>query len=233
MEDLMHIPDGFLNNNLAGSMLAGAVCMLGYCFGKVLKTVSVLSKNLATTCENISIKQNTLSFCKHTTETFQKLMSIAIWIFAFQMFNVPIESATSAHLIGGVFAAILAGPFAGFIIMSSVLIIQALFFSDGGLLALGANIFNMALIGSFLSYYIYKATEKINYTLAVFVACFFSVMCASLSCLVELEFSNTVRFSKALKDMTTMHSIVSFLETIITLGLVRLFKNLNRENINE
>jgi cobalt/nickel transport system permease protein len=225
----MHIPDGFLNDNLAGGMLVGVSCMFGYCFGKVLKTVSVLSKNLATTCGNISIKQNTLSLSKSTTKVFQKLMLIAIWIFAFQMFNITIDSATSVHLIGGVFAIILAGPFAGFIIMSSVLIVQALFFSDGGLLALGANIFNMALVGSFLSYYVYKATKKVNYTLAVFVACFFSVMCASLSCLAELGFSNTIRFSKAFKDLVAMHLVVSFLETLITLALVKLFKNLRGE----
>ncbi|MDR2399597.1 MAG: energy-coupling factor ABC transporter permease [Endomicrobium sp.] len=228
----MHIQDGFLNNNLAGSMFAGAVCMFGYCFGKMLKTVSVVSENLVTNHGNTPIKQNIVFLSKKSKQNFQELALIATWIFAFQMFNVPIQSATSAHIIGGVFAAILAGPFAGFIIMSSVLIVQALFFSDGGLLALGANIFNMALVGSFISYYIYKNIKKTNYVLAVFTACFFSVMGASLSCLAELAFSNTIIFSKAFKDMTTMHLIVSLLESIITLILIKLFKNLNGD-INE
>jgi cobalt/nickel transport system permease protein len=228
----MHIQDGFLNNNLAGSMLAGAVCMLGYCFGKVLKTVPVLSENLVTNYENTPIKQNIVAVSKKSKQNFQKLALIATWIFAFQMFNVPIQSATSAHIIGGVFAVILAGPFAGFIIMSSVLIVQALFFSDGGVLALGANIFNMALVGSFVSYYVYKTIKKSSYVLAVFTACFFSIMGASLSCLAELGFSNTITFSKAFKDMTTMHLIVSVVESIMTLMLIKLFKNLNGD-INE
>ena len=149
-----------------------------------------------------------------------------MWVFAFQMFNIPIQSVTSAHLIGGVFAAVLAGHLEGFVIMSSVLIIQALFFSDGGILALGANIFNMAFVGSFLSYYIYKTFLNKNYYLAVFVACLFSVLTASLSCLIELSISGTVPFLTAFKDMMSMHLIVALLETGITLVLLKIFKNL-------
>ncbi|MDR2066856.1 MAG: energy-coupling factor ABC transporter permease [Endomicrobium sp.] len=225
----MHIPDGFLNNNLAGGMLAGAVCMLGYCFEKVLKTIPVSSEILATNCGNATVKQNNLLLSKNSRQTFLNLAFISAWIFAFQMFNVPIQSATSAHFIGGVFAAILVGPFFGFIIMSSVLTVQALFFSDGGLLALGANIFNMALVGCFFSYYVYNFIKKFNNVIAIFTACFFSVMCASISCLVELSLSNTIIFSQAAKYMLTIHLIVSFLEAIITLVSLKIFNG----DINE
>ncbi|MDR0618093.1 MAG: energy-coupling factor ABC transporter permease [Endomicrobium sp.] len=225
----MHIPDGFLNNNLAGGMLTGSVCMLGYCFGKVLKAIPVSSQILATNCGNTTLKQDSLLLSKNSRQTFLNLAFIGSWIFAFQMFNVPIQSATSAHFIGGVFAAILVGPFFGFIIMSSVLTVQALFFSDGGLLALGANIFNMALVGCFLSYYVYKFIKKFNYVLATFIACLFSVMCASILCLTELSLSNNIIFSQVAKYMLNIHLGVSFLEAIITLVSVKVFNG----DINE
>jgi len=220
----MHIPDGFLNNNLATGLIAGALGLLGYCFNRVLKAVTVLVGALAG--NNGKATSAVLGFSKNAGRYFQKMAIIAIWVFAFQMFNIPIQSATSAHLIGGVFAAVLVGPFAGLIVISSVLIIQCFFFADGGLLAIGANIVNMAFIGSFLSYYIYKAFLKSNYYFAVCAACFFSVMAAAFACIVELGISGTVSFSNALSDMMKMHLIFAVLESVLTLALLKLFKNI-------
>jgi cobalt/nickel transport system permease protein len=156
-----------------------------------------------------------------------KLAIIAIWVFAAQMFNITVASATSVHLIGGVFAAVLAGPFAGFLVISSVLIVQSAFFADGGFLALGANIFNMAFIGSFLSYYVYKAAlgrHQSRYYFAVAAACFFSVLTAALFCLLELGLSGAVSFAQAFKDMMSLHFLFAVVETLITLILLKLFK---------
>jgi cobalt/nickel transport system permease protein len=76
------------------------------------------------------------------------LMGImSAFIFAAQMINFPVVGGTSGHLLGGVLAAVLLGPYAGAVVLTCVLIFQCLVFQDGGLLALGANIFNMALIG--------------------------------------------------------------------------------------
>jgi len=83
------------------------------------------------------------------------------WIFAAQMFNFPINKGTSGHLIGGVFASVLLGPLEGVVVIAVVLIVQSLFFADGGIMALGANITNMAIFGSFVSYYIYAGLKKI------------------------------------------------------------------------
>jgi cobalt/nickel transport system permease protein len=223
----MHIPAGFLNNNLAGGLLAGTTAMLGYCLSKILKAVTVTSDVLANNVSGTNIGSQSLGFSENTGKYFQRLALIALWVFAFQMFNIPVKSATSAHLLGGVFAAILSGPFAGFTIMSFVLIIQSLFFSDGGLLALGANILNMAFIGSFLSYYVYKAFSTKSSYLGVFVACFFSVMTASLACLTELGLSGSIIFSTAFKDMMSMHLGVACLETLITLVLLKVFRSIN------
>ncbi|MDR3049538.1 MAG: energy-coupling factor ABC transporter permease [Elusimicrobiota bacterium] len=221
----MHIPDGFLNSNLASGLLAGAVGILGYCFSKVLKAVTVLVGVLAGN-NGQKIAGGHLAFTKSAKQYFQKLAIIAIWIFAFQMFNIPIQSSTSAHLIGGVFAAVLVGPFAGVLVISSVLIVQSFFFGDGGILALGANILNMAFVGSFLSYYIYKALKEKNCYLAVCAACFFSVMMAALFCLFELSMSGKISFMGAFSDMMRLHLVFAVLESAITIVLLKVFYNI-------
>jgi cobalt/nickel transport system permease protein len=166
----------------------------------------------------------TMSLSQGAGKYFSRLAIIAIWIFAAQMFNITVASATSVHLIGGVFAAVLVGPFAGFLVMSSVLIVQSLFFADGGFLALGANIINMAFIASFLSYFVYKGLLQKNYYLAIAAACFFSVLAATFAALTELWLSGTVSFSAAFKDMMSLHIIFAAIETVITLLLLKLFK---------
>lgn len=80
----------------------------------------------------------------------------AAFSFTIMMFNVPIPNGTTAHAIGGALLAVILGPWAAMISVSIALIIQALFFGDGGILALGANIFNMAVVMPFVSYAIYQ-----------------------------------------------------------------------------
>ncbi|MDR0977430.1 MAG: energy-coupling factor ABC transporter permease [Endomicrobium sp.] len=223
----MHIPDGFLSNNLAGGLLTGAIGMLVYCFSQILKTIPVLEESEVCSTNSRQINLQPAEFSKYISKYFYKLGLISIWVFAFQMFNIPIKSATSAHLLGGVFACVLSGPYAGFIIMSLILTIQALLFSDGGLLSLGANILNMAFIGSFLSYYVYKFFSKKNYYLGIFAASFFSVMTASSACLIELGLSGSISFSTAFKNMMSIHAAAACLETLMTIILLRIFKTIN------
>jgi cobalt/nickel transport system permease protein len=222
----MNFPDGFLNSSLSGGLLAGALGMFGFCLSRVLQTATAFANIPAGNNSDISNRVCTSGLSNNTDKYFQKLTITALWVFAFQMFNVPIQSATSAHPIGGVFAAVLAGPFAGFLIISSVLTVQSLFFADGGILSLGANIFNMAFVGSFLSYYIYKALSEKNCHLAILAACFFSVLTAALSCLIELSISEAVSFTTAFRYIMSLHLIVALLETVITMVLLKAFKNL-------
>ena len=83
-------------------------------------------------------------------------------IFALQMINFTIPGGTSGHLLGGALAAIILGPHAGAIVISVVLIVQALVFMDGGIVALGSNIFNMAVVGVYGSFLIYWLLCKIS-----------------------------------------------------------------------
>jgi len=146
---------------------------------------------------------------------------MSAFIFAAQMLNFPVAGGTSGHLLGGVLAAILLGPFSGAIVISVVLIAQCLIFQDGGLTALGANILNMAIIGTMGGYFIYSlirnaVKSKSGIMIATFVAAWLSVVIASIACAIELAISGTVPISKALPAMAGIHAIIGIGEGIIT-----------------
>ena len=86
---------------------------------------------------------------------------MAAFIFAAQMINFPVLGGTSGHMLGAVLAAVLLGPWAATLVMSSVIAVQALLFQDGGLLAMGANIVNMGLIGTIGGYAIYRTVARL------------------------------------------------------------------------
>src|SRR5690606_27777706 len=81
---------------------------------------------------------------------------MAAFIFAGQMFNFAIPGGTSGHLLGGVLAAVLLGPWAGTVVMACVVAVQALVFQDGGLVVLGVNIFNMGIVGTLGGFWLYR-----------------------------------------------------------------------------
>jgi cobalt/nickel transport system permease protein len=81
---------------------------------------------------------------------------VAAFVFAAQMVNFPVVSGTSGHLLGGVLAAILVGPWLGSLVLTVVLVVQGVFFADGGLSALGLNVFNMAIVGTLGGYLVYR-----------------------------------------------------------------------------
>src|ERR1700704_4490851 len=84
----------------------------------------------------------------------------AAYCFLVMMFNVPIPDGTTAHAVGGVLVAVLLGPWAAVVAVSVALLIQAFFFGDGGVLAYGANCFNMAVVMPFVGYAVYKLTAR-------------------------------------------------------------------------
>jgi cobalt/nickel transport system permease protein len=86
---------------------------------------------------------------------------VAAFVFAAQMVNFPVASGTSGHLIGGVLAAVLVGPWLGSVVLTVVLLVQGIFFADGGLSAIGLNVFNMAIIGALGGYAIYLGLRRL------------------------------------------------------------------------
>jgi len=190
----MHIPDGFLSAPVLATSWAGSLFGIGY----ALKKARELLKD----------------------KTVPLMGVMAAFIFAAQMLNFPVLGGTSGHLIGGVLAAVTLGPFCGAIVLSLVLIVQCLIFQDGGLTALGANIFNMALIGTIGSYYIYvflKVTLfKKNMLPAVFIASWLSVVFAALFCAFELAFSGVSPLKIVLPAMVFVHIFIGIGEAFIT-----------------
>ena len=97
---------------------------------------------------------------KMTARNVPLIALIAAFSFIIMMFNIPIPGGTTAHAVGGALAAIIMGPEIATMAVSIALVIQAFFFGDGGILALGANCFNMAVVLPYVSYAIYQALSK-------------------------------------------------------------------------
>jgi cobalt/nickel transport system permease protein len=133
-------------------------------------------------------------------------------------------------------AVILLGPWSAIIIMSLVLIAQCLIFQDGGLLALGANIFNMAIVASLSAYLIYRVAARItgvgrySTLIAGFTAAWVSVLLASAACSAELAFSGTAPLGTILPAMTGVHALIGIGEGLATVAVLSLIRSV-RGNI--
>lgn len=149
---------------------------------------------------------------------------MSAFIFVAQMINFPIMGGTSGHLFGGVMASVLLGPYAGATVLASVLIFQCLVFQDGGLLALGANILNMALAGTLGGYAIYRlfmsvlGSEK-GFLAACAIASWCSVIIAAFFCALELAISGTSPVGIVIPAMVGVHMIIGIGEAVITVAV--------------
>jgi cobalt/nickel transport system permease protein len=151
----------------------------------------------------------------------------AAFIFAAQMINFPIPGGTSGHLLGGTLAGALLGPWAGSLVMAVVFIVQGVVFQDGGITAMGANIFNMGLIGTFGGYYLLRAVrnaigrDKLSgMVTGTAVAAWVSVVVASTFCAFELAISGTVPLNVALAAMVGWHILIGLGEALITVATI-------------
>lgn len=154
---------------------------------------------------------------------------VTAFVFAAQMINFPVLPGMSGHLLGGVLAAVLVGPWTGFLVIAIVLIIQGLLFADGGLTALGLNIVNMALIGAVGGYAAYRVLFRITGSRSdrvpavAAVAAFISVPLAALGFVVEFALGGTAEslsLGAILIAMTTTHLLIGVGEGAITFFVV-------------
>jgi ABC-type Co2+ transport system permease subunit len=128
----------------------------------------------------------------------------AAFIFAAQMLNFPIAGGTSGHFLGAVFSSVLLGPWASLIIMTIVLIVQCLGFADGGLTAIGSNIFNMGIVGSlggysifFILYTLFQKSRK-GFFIALAISSWLSIVMGASAAAIELAISGTSPLKVAL-----------------------------------
>jgi cobalt/nickel transport system permease protein len=150
----------------------------------------------------------------------------AAFVFAAQMLNFPVAGGTSGHLVGGVLTAVLLGPSAAVLVLTCVLLVQCLLFADGGLLSLGANVFNMAIVsvcGGTLIFRGLKRLLRMEETRATVFAATFAAwsgtVLASLSCAGQLALAGTVPWALAFPAMTNVHLLIGIGEGAAT-GLV-------------
>lgn len=195
----MHIPDGFLSVAVWASLWVVAILIL---------VVAVWRTNKKLGDRHIPL-----------------LGVLAAFIFAAQMLNVPVAGGTSGHMLGGVLIAVFVGPLAGSIVMGSIFGVQAVFFQDGGITTMGANIINMGLIGTILGYFIYQSVKKAvkgdrGMIIGAGVAAWIAVVLASAACAFELAASGTSPLGIALPAMVGIHAIIGIVEAAITIAVI-------------
>jgi cobalt/nickel transport system permease protein len=158
-----------------------------------------------------------------------RFAAVSAFIFAVQMMNFPISGGTSGHLLGGVLAsAVLGVPF-GVLALALVVTIQALVFADGGLTVLGANIFNMAVLGAGLGGLLrLELLEKLpggesRVWIATGLASWVSVMLAALACGLELALAGVLPLTQVVPAMLGVHTPIGVGEALVTCAALALF----------
>ena len=201
----MHIPDGFLSIPVsAGSALLS--------FGGLALAIHKVQKKFQ--------------------ERLVPLMGVlAAFIFAAQMFNFPVAGGTSGHLLGGVLTAVIVGPWAASVVLTCVLIVQCLLFQDGGLIALGANILNMSVIGTWCGWAVYSLLRRLSPAVAIFLGAWFSVVVSASACALEIGLSGTAQLFTVFYTMAGIHAIIGAGEGVITLLVISFLKRVKPEMI--
>ncbi len=195
----MHIPDGFLTNRIAVAFdaISGAGVLL-----------SARRMKLDASARAVPM-----------------MGVLAAFVFAAQMLNFPVLGGTSGHLVGGALLAILLGPVPAVLTMATVIIAQALFLQDGGLIALGANIFNIGGVTAFSGYAVFRLLWKDagggrRLAVAAFAAGWISMMLSAGGCAVELAVSGAIPLRLGLPAMAGYHALIGIAEGGLTAGVL-------------
>jgi cobalt/nickel transport system permease protein len=208
--------DALLSPAVGGAMWAGSLGTLIYCARKLKEKMD---------------------------EKMIPLMGVlGAFIFAGQMINFTIPvTGSSGHIGGGMILTILLGPYAAFLVIASVLVIQALFFADGGLLALGANIWNMGIYPAFIAYpLIYKTIVKKNasnraITIASVLSVVIGLQLGALSVVLETKSSGITELPLGtfLLLMQPIHLVIGLIEGFITAGIVIYVRSLRPDIVDD
>ncbi|MDQ3552959.1 MAG: energy-coupling factor ABC transporter permease [Chloroflexota bacterium] len=193
----LHTPDGFLSPVVALAMWAVTAVIVAIAIRETNRTLD---------------------------ERAIPLMGVtAAFIFAGQMVNFPVAPGTSGHLLGGVLAAVLLGPWAGTLVMTAVVTVQALLFQDGGLVVLGANIFIMGIVGTLGAYAAYRLLaglfggESRGRIPAAAFAAWLAVMGGALSIGLMLLVSNATTL-ETMGVILGVHALIGIGEAAITVA---------------
>lgn len=198
----MHIPDGFIDIPTSASV--GLLAVAG---------TAVALKKARTELDDRTAPLAGLT---------------AVFIFAVQMLNFPVAAGTSGHLLGGALATVLVGPWTACLAVTVVLGVQALLFADGGLTALGLNVFNLSMVAVLASYLVFVAAKKIlpktrgSVPLAAAIAAFVSVPVSASSFALQYAIggTGTAPASTVFAAMFSTHVLIGIGEALITMVTV-------------
>jgi cobalt/nickel transport system permease protein len=200
----MHIPDGFLSTPVWASL--GAVS---------LPTIGVLARKAQ---------------ANHEHSRAPLLGVMGAFVFAAQMVNFPVAGGASSHLLGGALLACSLGPAAGVIVMTAVLAIQAFVFQDGGILALGANIFNLAIAGVLTAYVPYHFWGSGQHRrVAVFAGAVLSVLVSAALAMSQILLSGVPVTQPLLQLSAGLFALSAVAEGIITVAVLGAIERINPE----
>lgn len=197
----MHLPDGLLDGRT--SLLCGGLALAGVAYAARRARLELADRTVPLT--------GVMGAC----------------IFAAQMVNFPVGVGVSGHLAGGTLAALVLGPWAAVLTLSVVLLVQCLLFCDGGVLALGANTLNLALIAPLGSWLVFSLLRPVlksprGYVVAAAVAAWAGLFVAACACAAELSLSGILPWTVSLPAMSVTHSVIGLGEGLIT-GLTAAF----------
>lgn len=194
----LHAPDGFVNVPIAVAMWVVTAAIVAYAVRRTNRELDERAVPL--------------------------LGVMAAFIFAAQMFNFPVVGGTSGHLLGGVLAAVLLGPWAGTLVMTAVVAVQALLFQDGGLIIMGANVFNMGIVGTLGGYALYRGLCRVlggedrGRLPAAGIAAWASVVVGAVAMALQLGASGVVPIQVTLPAMVGVHVLIGIGEALITMA---------------
>ncbi|MFM9096480.1 MAG: energy-coupling factor ABC transporter permease [Actinomycetes bacterium] len=194
----MHIPDGFIDLPTSIVFTAVSTAAVGVALKKAKNELSEKTAPLAGLT--------------------------AVFIFAVQMLNFPVAAGTSGHLLGGALAAVLVGPWVATLALTIVLLLQALLFADGGLTALGLNVFNISILAVWIAYFIFITLKKIlpktktSLIASSAIAALISVPVSAFGFWVQYAIGGNATFplETVLTAMISTHILIGIGEAIIT-----------------
>jgi cobalt/nickel transport system permease protein len=200
----MHIPDGVLNLPILIILWVITVLVMIIGFSKVGK---IFEK-------------------EESDKSIPYIGVLAAVIFAFQFVNYPIPGGTSGHLVGGTLVAVILGPWASVIVLFLILVVQSLF-GDGGITALGANAFNMGIIGGIIGFYIVMGIvrllnntsikKEMKVTIATAIGSYIAIILAAFLCGIEISFAGAFPSPViAISAMVYWHILIGIGEAVIS-----------------
>jgi cobalt/nickel transport system permease protein len=199
----MHIPDGLLDPVTTVVLWIVAIAFIAVGIRKIRKTFE--------------------------DEESEKLIPyigvLAATIFAFQFVNYPVPGGTSGHLVGGTLVGVILGPWAAVIVIFMILIVQSLF-GDGGITAIGANTFNMGIIGGMVGFYIVKLIvmilnktrmkKEMKVIIGTAIGSYIAIVLASLAAAIEVGIGGAIPMIVIIPAMVFWHLLIGIGEAVIS-----------------